>query len=312
MFALAIALLAGGAFIHLFGAYQLASRLGANPFALGIVVIPLCVCAPALAVTLTAVASDRHMLAVGTIIGGTILNLGFTLGVAALFRPPPGSSRVVASAIPVMMAATLLFWFLCRDNEVSRVDGVILLSAFAGAVAYLAREARREADAVKAKFAEWSWERRPAWLMGLGLAIGLAGVISGALVMVPAAVEMANKEFTTGTRVFALTIVAVIVSIPAYWLVKSAAYNRHTDLALAIIVGSALCNLLLVAGLAALVAPFGVTERALLDDIPSMALFAFLLLAPLLNGLKLHRWEGVILIAAYLVFALWQVQTAVK
>jgi Ca2+/Na+ antiporter len=32
----------------------------------------------------------------------------------------------------------------------------------------------------------------------------------------------------------------------------------------------------------------------------------------LLNGLKIHRWEGMILLAAYLAFVAWQVRTAGK
>ena len=109
---------------------------------------------------------------------------------------------------------------------------------------------------------------------------------------------------------FGLTAMALIVSVPGYWIVKLAAHHRHTDLAFGVIVGASLCNLLLVAGVTVMVAPFGVTPRALFDDIPIMAIFAFLLLTPLLNGLRLHRWEGAFLIGAYLVFVMWLIHSA--
>jgi hypothetical protein len=38
-----------------------------------------------------------------------------------------------------------------------------------------------------------------------------------------------------------------------------------------------------------------------------MVLFAVLLLPLLLNGLKIHRWEGAFLLALYVGFILWQV-----
>src|SRR5689334_6380669 len=77
------------------GAAIMARRLGASPFAVGLGVVPLAATAPALAFAVAAVLHDRHMLAVGTLVGAGITTIGLGLGLAVLLSPVTGSSRVV-------------------------------------------------------------------------------------------------------------------------------------------------------------------------------------------------------------------------
>ncbi len=53
--------------------------------------------------------------------------------------------------------------------------------------------------------------------------------------------------------------------------------------------------------------PLVVEERTILEQIPVMALFVLLLLPVLANGLRVPRWEGALLLAAYAGFVAWQV-----
>ena len=109
--------------------------------------------------------------------------------------------------------------------------------------------------------------------------------------MVPAAVELANKEWRSGTRVFGLTMMALIVSFK----VMRSLNRRHTI---------ATPTSRSASSSARACATFywsrddgddrarSSNAQALFDDIPIMAIFTFLLLTPLLNGLRLHRWEA--------------------
>ena len=42
-------------------------------------------------------------------------------------------------------------------------------------------------------------------------------------------------------------------------------------------------------------------------ELPVMAGFAVLLMLVVANGLRVHRWEGALLLAAYAGFIVWQV-----
>ena len=43
-----------------------------------------------------------------------------------------------------------------------------------------------------------------------------------------------------------------------------------------------------------------------MNELPVMVIFAALLLPPLATGLKVHRWEGAILLAAFAAFIAWE------
>jgi cation:H+ antiporter len=248
------------------------------------------------------------MLAVGTLVGAGIATIGLGLGLAVLVRPVAGSSRVVTHAIPAAIAGTLLFWFVARDNEVSRLDGGLLLAAFAAVVAYLVRETRQESAAVKESFAgvAENGKRWPWWVGALAAVLGLAALVVGAWLAVLPAAEIANKELVVGGRVFGLTAVGPVLAIPAVLVTVAAARSRRGDLALGTAAGATLCTVLMAAGVVALVAPFGVTDPALMNDVPALVLFALLLLVPLANGLRTSRWEGLVLVAASAGFVAWQ------
>lgn len=104
------------------------------------------------------------------------------------------------------------------------------------------------------------------------------------------------------------TIVAFGTSLPALVAAVVASRRGRSDLVLGIVVGSVLFNLLLVCGSAAMVEPLLITESTIIRVIPVMALFTLLLLPVLLNGLRVPRWEGALLLAAYAGFITWQVR----
>ncbi len=308
LFAVGLLLLAAGAGCLVVGAARLDRRIGRSPFAVGVVAAAFGPCVASLAFALTAVTHERPQLALRTILGCNVASVGLVLGAAALARPVAAAGRLFGAGIPFAIVATLLFWLLARDGSLSRVDAGVLLAAFAGALAYLVRTARREPDAVKAEFAASVPERMPLWAAAvLGLA-GLAGVIGGALAAVAGAMALL-RHAQTPTPILGLTSAAFAASLPALAAAVVMSRRGRSDVVLALVVGPMLVNLLLTAGVVALVAtrPLEVTPRAVMNELPALGLFAFLLLPALLNGGKVARWEGAILLAAYAGFVAWQV-----
>jgi cation:H+ antiporter len=254
------------------------------------------VCLPGLVVALAAVAHDKPAVALGTIVGGNVAAVGLVLGVAAVVRPIRGGSPVLAAALPLVLVSTLLFWFLVRDNILSRADALVLLLAFAGVVAYLRRGAKGEPWPVV----------RPSRRGVLLALLGVGLLVGGGVVMIRGAVEIAS--FVGATQLmFGLTAVAVGASLPA--LVVAV---REPGSALGTVVAVCVVNALVVAGVTALVSPMRASDGILIQELPAMALFAVLLVPCLANGLRVSRWEGALLLAAYLGFVAWQMITAVK
>ncbi len=320
LFTLSFLLLALGAVLLGYGVGQLARRFGASPWAIGLVVVPLAAAAPVFAVSVNTTLEARYPFTLGMILGSTVVNIGFALGTAALLRPLAGSSRFVSASISVLLVSVLLFWFVCRDSELSGIDAAILLVGFAAAVAYLAWVAKEEPAEAKALFAEWAFRRQPPWI-AVPVAIGgIAALVGGAYFLVPEAVELTRLQPRGSIHLFGSLAVVLASSLALLWVTECAARNGHGDLAIGTVVGASLCNLLLLPAVTALisfirveasrstpVASFRIGNLVLMNEIPATAIITFLLLVPFLNGLRLSRWEGVVLLAASVAYIAWQV-----
>jgi cation:H+ antiporter len=307
LFALGFSLLAVGAVLLGYGVGQLARRFGVAAWVVGLVVVPIAAAAPVFAVTVNTALQHREKFTLGMILGSTVVNIGFALGTAALWRPLVGSSRTVTASISVLLVAVLLFWFVCRDEVVSRIDAAILLVGFLAAVAYLVWVAREETEEAKAPFTQWNFRTWPAWITAPVAILGVAALIGGAYFVVPEAVELSRMQPKGKTHLFGSVAVVLASSLALLWVTESAARNRHGDLAIGTVVGASLCVLLLVPAIAAFIAPFRVANVTLMNDIPATTLITFLLLSPFLNGMRVSRSEGAILLAASVAYIAWQV-----
>lgn len=106
-----------------------------------------------------------------------------------------------------------------------------------------------------------------------------------------------------------LTIVAFATSTPELAVTLDAALEGHSDIAVGSVVGSNICNVSLILGLSALIAPVRADPRLFRVDIPIMLVGSALLAAFLLDD-RLTRAEGALLILgilAYVLLQLWLV-----
>ena len=313
LFAAGLLVLAAGAGCLVTGAARLDRATGRSAFAVGIVAVGFGPCVAGLAFDLTCVlrpAPPREAelmvaTALGTVVGSNIASVLLVLGAAALVRPVASSARLFSTAIPLTFVATILFWFLAADTTISRIDAGVLLAAFVGVLVLVVRDARRESDAGKAEFAAWVPEQTSLWVAGLLALAGLCAIVVGAWL---AAGELlgARTALRLRVQVMSITVVAFGTTLPALVAALVAARRGRSDLVLGLAVGPALVNLLLVAGAVATVQPITITEHAILNEIPAMAVCSLLLLPALLNG-KVPRWEGALLVVAYAGFIAWQV-----
>ncbi len=313
-FTLGLVLLAAGAVLLVFGAARLDRATGRAPFAIGAVAVAFGPMVAGLAFCLAAVLRQPPVtrLAVGAIVGHNVASLGLVLGVATLVRPVAATANLFRTAIPLAFAATALFWFLARNAPElppARVDGGILLAAFVLAVVLMVRAARGESAEVKAEFANWLPERIPLAASGLLALAGLAALVSGGY-LIAACIVPAATFLKSPSLVLSSTLGAFVVTIPTLVAAVIASRRGWSNLVLGITVGPVVVNMLLTAGLAALIHPLLIDRWVILEVIPAMGVMTLLLVPLLLNDLRVPRWEGVLLLAAYAGFTLWLVSVA--
>jgi cation:H+ antiporter len=112
------------------------------------------------------------------------------------------------------------------------------------------------------------------------------------------------RMFGLSETVIGLTVVAVGTSLPELATSVVAALKGESDLALGNVVGSNVFNLLGILGITGLVQPIALPPGAGLDLLVMVAV-AVLALPISRTGLRLHRWEGAVLVGLYVVYTAW-------
>ncbi len=145
------------------------------------------------------------------------------------------------------------------------------------------------------------------------LVAGLALLVLGAEFLVRGASKLA---VTVGIPplIIGLTVVAFGTSAPELAVSLNAGLNGQADIALGNVVGSNICNVLLILGTSAIIAPLVVAQQLVRLDVPIMIGVSALVMLFGLDG-QIGRSDGVILFVggiAYTLFLLLQSQKGEK
>lgn len=306
LFVVGLTVLAVGAELFIRGAVRVARKFGVSPFVIGLTLVGFGTSAPELVVNLSAAFQSNPELAIGNVVGSNIANVGLILGMAAVIRTLDAEMRLLKVETPLVLVASIAVWVMSLDGDLGRVDAAILLVMFAAVMVYIVLSAKREKPEVKEEIGKSVPKPESMWVSLLFLVLGLGGLIGGAQLMVDSAVHLAESWGMSKTLI-GLTIVAVGTSLPELASTVAAAYRGQSDIAVGNVVGSNLFNLLLILGTTSAICPLPVDAGVKWFDLPVMTGFALLLLLVLVNGLKVYRWEGAMLLLAYAGVTAWAV-----
>ena len=290
---LALLLVGADAFVR--GAAALALRIGLPPLAVGLTVVAFGTSAPELVVSVQSSMEGHGGLALGNVLGSNVANMGLILGVCVLVRSAAVAPRLLQIDVPVLVAASLGALLLLLDGAIGALDGLLLLGALAG---YLAFTLRKPGGAIEIEAPEGAVG--PAWKTGATAGVGLASLVAGGSLLVAGAVDLAS-EAGVPEAVIGLTVVAIGTSLPELATSLVAAFRGHSDIAVGNVVGSNIFNLLGVLGVASLIAPLS-AESVGLFAVAAMVGAAVLAVPLMWTGRRLVRWEGAVLLGCYVAY----------
>lgn len=297
-----LVLLATGAEGLVRGSSALALRFGFTPLVVGLTVVAFGTGSPELFVSVQAALKGESGIALGNIVGSNISNVALILGMAAVARPMKVRSELIKREVPVMVGVTVVFCVLLLDGLLSRLEGLLLVVGSIGYTTFAYFAARRDRSALVAEeFKEALVEpRRPAWLDVLFVVVGFVLLLGGANVLLIGAVNIA-VQFGISQVVIGLTIVAIGTSLPELATSVVAAVKVEPDVAFGNAIGSNILNILLILGVAALIRPIE-TQGLRFFDIGALVASAVILLPLMWRGWVLNRWEGALLLGAYVAY----------
>ena len=285
--------LVAGAELMVRGAVDLALRARISPLVIGLTVVSMGTSAPELLVSLVSAVHGNSAISIGNVVGSNIVNISFILGVSILVFPIEVDRDARRIHWPVMMGASLLFWWLFMDDLIAAWEGLLMLGLMVVYVWWMVWSSRRSTgvDAVAAPKLAW-WKAAALLTFGiLCLTFGADWFVAGGVAIAAAA--------GVSEQLIGVTIVAVGTSMPELITSMVAAFRKQPDISLGNLIGSNVFNLLGILGVTAAVHPIASDHAAFRIDLMAMALVAVLLYPLMRFGSRMGRWQGAVLVVAY-------------
>ncbi len=295
------------------GAGATARNLGVPPILIGLIIVGFATSAPEMLISAVASMDNAPALAVGNALGSNIANFGLVLGTAIMICPIAVQSETLRREFPAVLAATMLTLLLFLDNQLSRLDAVVLFVALGILTVWIIVVGSRASisDPIRAEPEAELWEDIPARKATFWLVIGLVTLLGGAELMVNGGIDVARR-IGVSELVVGVTIVAVGTSLPELAVAIAGSLKGESDLVLGNVLGSNIFNVLAVIGIAGAIRPHDFDDGVLTLHFALMSILTlgvFLLAYNRRTRVQLTRSSGGVLLATFLiyqVFVLWE------
>lgn len=283
------------------GAVGLATKLGISQIVIGLTIVAIGTSMPEFFVSIVSAIKGTPDLAVGNIGGSNIFNVLLIVGVAATVAPIAIQRATVRRDIPIAIVASIMLTFMMLDDNISRIDALILFAAFIAFIWITLRNSKNDANEKDA-----STEKViPTWKSVLFIIFGLVGLVLGSNIFVDNASSLAHG-WGISDAVIGLTIVAGGTSLPELATSAVAARKGDSGIAIGNVLGSNVFNILMILGLTGIISPMHIQNITYIDMavmVISMVLFWLFSF----TKLRVERWEGCVLIACFLGYITWLV-----
>jgi len=319
VFIVSLALLVKGADWLVESSEKIGKALKISPFIIGVTIVALGTSLPELVSSLAAVFKDASEIVTANVIGSNIANILLIVGLSALATKSFLAVRrsLIDIDLPLLAAVTVLFGFILRDGQITRLEGLLLLLAFlvyllytfsqrgTGEGRFLPEElptgeiaevlpSRIERRKVKTPIEKLNFK------VFFFLILGIIFLAVGANYLIDSVLKLA-EILKIGVSVIAIFAVAVGTSLPELVVSVRAAAQKKYEIALGNIFGSNIFNALVVIGIPSLIKPL------LVDNVTFQIGFPFMVVATILliiSGItrRISIWEGAMFLLIYLLF----------
>ena len=266
----------------------------------GLIVSSIATSAPEFGVSFLAALQHESDICLGNIFGTVVANIGLGFGIALLFSEIRTSKEYFLNGYFMIFSAILAF-FLAKDLKILRFEGLLLLFFYAIYLFSAYRKRHASVGIVSTSASQQASKDAPEKSLPsiiFWMSLGLIGILFSGKMLIWSVVSLASA-FGISKLLMSASVVAVGTSIPEIATAAISAYKKHPELALGVIIGSNIADVLFIVGFSSVFATISVSDEVALFDIPFFAFFSSLLLIFMHTGKKLSRFEGVALLALY-------------
>ncbi|MBQ5958360.1 MAG: calcium/sodium antiporter [Bacteroidales bacterium] len=290
------------------GATSIGIRAKMSPLIIGLTIVAFGTSLPELIINVFSCAKGSSGLAIGNIVGSNITNILLILGIASMIYPIDVSRISIRRDIPagfVATAALLLMANICIGGDsltISWTEGLILLGLAAVYLVLTMKKNESPSDEVEAIQIPMPWAKTILFLV-----IGIGGLYLGGELVSNNAQRIA-KSLGMSESLIGLTVVAIATSLPELITSIVAATKKNAGIAIGNVLGSNILNIFFVLGISSLITPLEFDTQmnftVIFLFIAHALMFLFVFTG---KGRKLSRFEGFLMLLAYLGFMTYSI-----
>lgn len=323
LFALGIVLVVKGGDYFVDAASWMAKVSGIPKLIIGATVVSVATTLPEMLVSVMAALQGKVDMAIGNAVGSVTANIGLIMALALIFMPGVIRRRDYLIKSILMLLASGLVVACGFNGEINRTASLVLLVIFffflwenissakktmaagrstgEGGNAVVARgnapeaQLQEEMDALRS---------RRAVAVNIGkFILGAAGIVVGANLLVDNGSELA-RLIGISERIIGVTLVAVGTSLPELITTITAIAKKQSALSVGNILGANIMDLTLIMPLSALISgkSLPVPSASAMIDLPACLLVGLIAVVPSMISSKFRRWQGMLLLAVYVVY----------
>ena len=314
IFILSLTLLVKSADWFVESSEKIGLALKISPFIIGMTVVAIGTSFPELASSIMATLKGATEIVAANTVGSNVANILLIVGLSAVAaRVLIVRRSLIDLDAPLLGVATFLFIFVMWDKKIVFGEGILLILGFLIYLLYTIfhrREPEEPSEAaevlpsrVERREIEAKIKKKPEKLnfkVFLFLILGMAGLAIGANYTIEAMLKISDI-LKIATSLVAITALAIGTSLPELVVSIQAASKKKYEIALGNIFGSNVFNILLVAGIPALIRPLVVDELTFRIGLPFLVIATLLFI---ISGIsrRIHIWEGAMYLLLYILF----------
>jgi cation:H+ antiporter len=271
-------------------------KLRVSEFMVGSIVLAIGTSLPEIIDTLIASTLSLGELGVGIIVGSNISNMLLILSASVLIKPISQISKPILKESYLLLLVTFVFVLFCLNGELSRFEGFLLLVCYAGYHWLLHKEDIHTGGMVYAREIQADIILTPIAIFTI-VVCGWLVVNTGASIA---------EDLSIPLSFFGLIIIAVTTSLPELSSSLILAKKGHSKMVIGNIFGSNAANLLLAAGLAALVRPMVFASSGILAfSIVSLLVISSLITFIMHSKKIVGRRMGSVMLFGYILYLIF-------
>ncbi|MFH2027943.1 MAG: hypothetical protein ABIJ08_02285 [Nanoarchaeota archaeon] len=296
---ISIVILSKAADMLVYGISNYAKRLGISDYLIGFIVVSIATALPELVASLNGAMLGEGGIVFGTIFGSNLFKiplLGLLLIVGKKLKTAENTLGVAPVITLIIITLPLL---LVLDGNLSRIDGIILLCAFA---IYITRLWRKEGILGKMKE---DVKIKNIYKEGIIFLLALSALLISGRLLITSSITISDL-LDIPPYFIGLIVIGIGASMPELTVQLRSFATQHHSLAFGNVFGSLVANSALVLGITALINPFTVDKNLLwIAMIIMVAGITYTLF--LMEQEKVTWKNGVVLMGIYLFFLIAQI-----